>query len=272
MDVIFIIQLIASFVCGGLLISSYTFLAEKFPKYGGMIISLPSTIVVSLFFIGLTQGIEFTKQVIIIVPAVGVYSMLFAVVYVNFSNLFKSKVYSMILSSLFSFSFWFVLAIITISLKLTSFLYPFLILFLFYPIAFYFLTIRNKKTRKFVKKKFTLLQLLMRMVFSGTIVLLSVLFSKLFGPFWGGALAMFPAAYWSSLLILHYNYNSDYLFKMGKTLPIGGLLVICYAVIAFYLFSVFGIILGSLITYLITAFIFFLFYNLINKLGILDIK
>ena len=59
MDYTFWYKLLLSFLVGGCWVTLTTIIAEKFgSKIGGLLGGLPSTIVVSLLFIGLTQNAE----------------------------------------------------------------------------------------------------------------------------------------------------------------------------------------------------------------------
>ncbi|MBN1224817.1 MAG: DUF3147 family protein, partial [Candidatus Aminicenantes bacterium] len=53
MTKIFLIKLVLSFFVGGAWVAAATLIADKYgTKIGGIIIGLPSTLLVSLFFIG----------------------------------------------------------------------------------------------------------------------------------------------------------------------------------------------------------------------------
>ncbi|MDI9559183.1 MAG: DUF3147 family protein, partial [Pseudomonadota bacterium] len=55
MDNIFVLKLILSFIVGSLWITMVTILAEKYgTRIGGLMAGLPSTILISLFFIAWT--------------------------------------------------------------------------------------------------------------------------------------------------------------------------------------------------------------------------
>ena len=57
-DKIFITKLLVSFFVGGGVIALLSILAEKYQKYGGIILSMPSTMTLGLFFIGWSQGVD----------------------------------------------------------------------------------------------------------------------------------------------------------------------------------------------------------------------
>ena len=79
---IFTIQLLASFLVGGGVITALSFIVERVnKKYAGLILSSPTTTVLGLFFLGLTIG---SDKVTTIIPAtflpLGI-SILFAAIY-----------------------------------------------------------------------------------------------------------------------------------------------------------------------------------------------
>src|SRR3990167_2894579 len=79
---IFALKLILTFIVGGLWITLGTIIAEKYgTKIGGVIAGLPSTVAVTLFFIGWTQSAQFASQSTAIVPIVTGISGFFVAVY-----------------------------------------------------------------------------------------------------------------------------------------------------------------------------------------------
>lgn len=54
-DKLFLIQVVTSFIVGGVFIAILGFIAERSsPKVAGIVLSLPSTMAISFFFIGWT--------------------------------------------------------------------------------------------------------------------------------------------------------------------------------------------------------------------------
>ena len=59
MTPLLLLQLITSFLAGATFIALITFLVERLPtKLAGLVITIPSTMVVSLFFLGWSVGPE----------------------------------------------------------------------------------------------------------------------------------------------------------------------------------------------------------------------
>src|SRR3989344_1903322 len=79
---IFLLKLILTFIVGALWVNLGMIIAEKYgTKIGGVIAGLPSTALVTLFFIGWTQSAQFAAQSTTIVPIVTGISGFFVAVY-----------------------------------------------------------------------------------------------------------------------------------------------------------------------------------------------
>ncbi|MBL7086069.1 MAG: DUF3147 family protein, partial [Candidatus Cloacimonetes bacterium] len=82
MDHIFLLKLLLSFIIGGIWITFATIIAERFgSKLGGVIAGIPSTIIISLFFIGWTQSPIIASKATTVVPIIMGIDALFVVVY-----------------------------------------------------------------------------------------------------------------------------------------------------------------------------------------------
>ncbi len=84
---LFLTKLILSLLVGGILITLTTILADKYgSKIGGWIGGLPSTVVISLFFIGLAQSSEAAIEATTVIPVAQGFTGLFMVSYSYFSG------------------------------------------------------------------------------------------------------------------------------------------------------------------------------------------
>lgn len=84
---IFFLQLLLAFAVGALWITIATMIAEKFgSKVGGIIAGIPSTTVISLFFIGWTQTAQTAFHATTIVPAILGIDTLFVAIYILLSR------------------------------------------------------------------------------------------------------------------------------------------------------------------------------------------
>jgi len=82
LDQTFLIKLALSFLVGSIWITTVTMVAERFgSKIGGFIGGLPSTIVIALLFIGLSQSTEAASQAAVMIPLVMGINGFFILVY-----------------------------------------------------------------------------------------------------------------------------------------------------------------------------------------------
>ncbi len=110
-------------------------------------------------------------------------------------------------------------------------------------------TVRNKI--KYTKK-----QIVWRALFSGSVIVAVVLLSKIGGPIFGGIGAAFPAVYTSTLVITYHARDIEFTKSIAKSLTLSGMItVFIYSVASRYMFSLYGIYLGTLYAYLISLFL-----------------
>ena len=84
---IFLIKIILAFVIGAVWITLATVIAEKFgTKIGGMVLGLPSTTAISLFFIAWTQSPSVAAEATTIIPIIMGINTLFILGYVFVSK------------------------------------------------------------------------------------------------------------------------------------------------------------------------------------------
>ena len=115
------------------------------------------------------------------------------------------------------------------------------------------LEFHRKKYEKPVTFTYTLSQKLGRTAFVGLILVLVVFLGKTVSPFWGGILAMFPAAFSSVIMILHYYYGPKSLFPIMRNVALGSLSLFAYAITVMVVFPFFGFIVGTLIAYAVSV-------------------
>jgi hypothetical protein len=202
MSQLLLVQIITSFIVGGGFVAFLSFIAERASeKIAGIIISLPSTIAISLFFIGWALSPEKVAEVAHLLPfSVGVV-MVFASIYIYLSRIKLPKLWSIIFCSTVSVLLWFL-----ISLPLAIYKFSNLGLsiagYLFLTgIGYFFLTMRPQEHSKHVLLKYSSTEKFIRAGFAGFFIALAVYLSKTSGPFWGSVFSGFPAVFLSTLMI-----------------------------------------------------------------------
>ncbi|MDP2624629.1 MAG: DUF3147 family protein [Candidatus Peregrinibacteria bacterium] len=247
---VFQLQLLASFFLGGGMIALLSFWAERAPsRTAGVILSLPSTVAIGLFFIGWTLGPERMPEVVAPIPFTAGSVFLFVIAYLYLSKLKLPKPASMLLCISASLTIWLA---ISFPIAISGFnnlglsLLAFITLGL---IGYYFITLKPHTRASQKPLTYTPLQKIARAAFAGSIITIAVYLANTLGPVWGGVFSYFPAVYTSTLLILHWKYNSDFLFKVFKHTPIGSIPTITFAIACAYTFPVFGVVGGILLAY-----------------------
>lgn len=246
MNDIIVAKLLLSFLVGGTWITAATVIADKFgSKIGGFIASLPSTIVVSLFFIGLVQTPAAAVSVTTIVPLVMSFNALFLVMYV-----FMSK-YNFFVGLGSAFVMWFVFSLIAALFVNLSF-WMSVFAFLVVSFASYYV-LEKKMVLPFhgnKKMTYTPTMLLGRAVFTGTVIAFSVLATYLAGPLVGGIFSAFPAAFTSTLALTYASRGLEFSRAISRTLLSGMVLTILfYTICVRYLYTLYGLWMGTALSY-----------------------
>lgn len=258
----FIIKVILSVIVGGIWVASSTVIVDKFgTKVGGLIAGLPSTVVVALFFIGLSQGVENVVESTSVVPLVFAANGPFMLVYAALSKkgLWQSMGAALLV--------WFGISYLIIIFDFSNFNWGLAICILVLIIStiifektFSAFSIEGQKTA--YKKS----QLLARALFAGLIIGAAVLASKFLNPLFGGVLASFPAVFVSTLIILHNSRGAKVSIGLAKSLLISGFInVISYIIAIRFFYVSIGIYWGTLIGLLISFVTAYLTHKFILK-------
>ncbi len=259
----FLIQLFLTFLIGSLWIFVIVSTGARFgSKVSGFIAGLPSTALLSFFFIGLTQSTSIASEAVTAFPlALGATGM-FLVVYA-----WLTTKRGFVFSLTGSICAWFVLSALAASLNLNNF-YINLIIFSLFSILSFFCLEKGLKIQSIEKGEinFSGIQIMIRSIFGGTVIMLAVLFAKLGGPLLGGIFAAFPAMFISTLTISYQTYGISFSRAMTKPLLITGLVNITVYVISIkYLYLITGLYSGTLIAIMIASISAFFTHRFIQN-------
>ncbi|MFH1252226.1 MAG: DUF3147 family protein [bacterium] len=250
MDWTFWYKLFLSFLVGGCWVTLTTTMAEKFgSKIGGLLGGMPSTIVVSLLFIGLTQNAEVASQATTIVPLAHGFNTFFILVFVlSIPKGLKLAVPVSLLT-------WFISAILLILLNISRYWISLGGWLVFLGFAYILMEkIMRIDSHGTVAIVYSTGQILFRAIFSGSAIAFAVLMGKLGGPLFGGIFATFPAMFLTTLIITHRSGGAEFSRATAKSLLISGLInVILYTIFVRYLFLTIGLFWGTGVALLISA-------------------
>ncbi len=253
---LFTIQLLTSFIVGGGVIALLSFMAERVhSRIAGIILAFPTTVALGFFFLGWAVSPQTAADV---VPATLIplgLSMVFAAIYPYIGELaarfIQNKISQISISYVLSISIWFAAAISMVIFEINNMFIG--VVGYFSLIALAHLLLHRKKYEKPVTLTYTLSQKFGRAAFVGFILVLIVFLGKMVSPFWGGILAMFPAAFSSIIMILHYYYGPQSPFPIMRNVALGSLSLFAYALAVMLVFPFFGFIVGTLFAYAVSV-------------------
>ena len=250
MDTSFWIKFGLSFLVGGIWVTLSSVAAERFgSKVGGLIGGLPSTIVVTLLFIGLTQSAEQAAESAVIVPLVMGVNGLFVTVFIYLSRRGSAPALAGALLT------WFCLASLLMVLNIRA-LWISILGWLLLGVGCFLVVEKGMKIVSQGRKatRYTAGQIAGRAALSGTVVAFAVLMSKVAGPLAGGIFATFPAVFLSNLIISYRSGGASFSSAVAKSLMVSGMITVpIYALLVWYFYPLVGLGFGTLIAFLLTA-------------------
>jgi len=244
MNDIFVIKLGLSFFVGSAWVTGATLIADRYgTKLGGLIAGLPSTVLLSLFFIGWTQSPSIAVEATTIVPIIAAVNALFLVVYISLVRM------SFWLALFGSLLIWTVISFTLVLLEFSNFPLS-LIIYIIVVLASYFVIEKGIKVKSETarKTKNTLGTFIFRGLLSGTIIASAVVMGKIGGPLLGGMFAVFPALFLGTLLITYFSHGSLFSSAVMKAALISAVSVVLYGVLVRYTYIPLGLWWGTLIS------------------------
>jgi hypothetical protein len=240
---VFWFQLLLSFLVGGLWIGGMTRVSEKFgSKIGGLLVSLPSTGVVALLFIALTQNQEAMVSATTVMPssiAAGtIFLVMFAVLY-RFGWAF---------AYFGAIAIWFALNLPLVISKVENIWISLGLAVLIYCVSVTYF--HKHPHRKLGAVEVSKKVLILRVIFAGTFIALAVFLAKLAGPAWGGLFSSYPAAFSATVILFARTHGIEFTSSVSRTMVQGNMSIVVFAVFVFLLVPHVGVALGLIFAYL----------------------
>ena len=260
---LFTIKVILSLIVGVSWVLIATHIAETVNKnLGSFIVGLPSTAVISLLFIGLTQGSAEAVEASMVVPfSSGLYCFYFI------TFLLLTKKHNFLIGLLSSLAVWFGFAWLTYQFVPNSIAISILVWLVLDIISIYWVIKNVKIDKELIPKQMTSGPAWLKALITGTVISAIVIISKIAGPKWGGILATFPALTMSTMLISIKSGGKEFTRLVAKNVLISTTtMVSLFAIACYFLYPIFGIILGSVLAYMVIIVVSWPIYALfINK-------
>jgi uncharacterized membrane protein (GlpM family) len=248
MTAAFLTKLVLSFLIGGTWVTTATLLADAYgTKIGGLITGLPSTALISLFFIGWTQSPAAAVEATTIIPLIGAVNALFLLVYISLA---RSNFWLALGGSLI---FWGLSSSALTFLDIRHFYLSLIVYFIVVLVSFLIIEKGIKiKSEKARKVRYAAGAVIFRGLFSGLIIALAVVMGKIGGPLLGGMFAMFPAMFTGTLLITFFTHGPLFSSAMMKVALISAGSVVLYAVLIRYSYLPLGLLAGTLVSIVVS--------------------
>jgi len=242
----FIFQLIISFLVGGIFIALQTLIGERVSlRWRGIILTIPSTIAIGLFFIGLTKTPADAAQAALFTPASEGASYFFITIFALLSGT------RLIFNYGLSLIVWALFACLIILFPPSTFLNSFLFFALPPVVIGYFIVKKMPQVSTLKKFPININHVFFRSLLGGSIVAISVFLSKTLGNIWGGIFATFPAVFSSTLIIYFHLQGKKIIPSVVKSMFFPGALSFpVYGFVAMLTFPIYGIWIGTVLAYL----------------------
>ncbi|MFH1012945.1 MAG: hypothetical protein V1769_00355 [Thermoplasmatota archaeon] len=257
-----VFQIILPFVLSAFIVILVMYVAERYgSKIGGIIGTLPSTIVIAFLFIAYSEGTAFASQAASVVPIELGINVIFLLL---FALLIRR---STILAFLASFVVWSILSLALMVCSIQDMVLSFFLYIVTVIVAFVILEkIKKVPSIGNVKVHYTLQKIMLRGVLAGVVIAISVLLSNI-NAVVSGVFSVFPAILSSTMLISVREHGSDFAAGMAKSMMLGLSSVATYATVIHFFYPLYGIIIGSIVAYIIALCVTIALYTVRSKIS-----
>jgi hypothetical protein len=237
-----------SFFLAAIWVMAMTLATERLgSRRGGLLVTLPSTIIVALFFIGLENGGELAADTAMTIPAGMGVNIIFLVVFISTVRHGLGRALAA------SMAAWFLLAALLYLLDPANLAIALGIYALAALSATLWLRTRHRYAEEGGRNiKYRARDVLFRGVFAGTVIAIAVFMTSVGGPVLGSILSVFPAIFLSTMIILYTRQGEKFTGATGRSMIPGTVNVVVYAVAAYLLFPIYGAITGTVLTVIIS--------------------
>jgi hypothetical protein len=237
------LSLVLSFVLAAVWVSATTVITERLgTKVGGVVTTLPSTLVVALYFMAAEEGTAFASKAAAVVPAeIGV-NVIFLALFVAWAHRGMGPALAA------AYAGWALLSVVVWLLDVQDIWLSMFIFAVCVAGSSYWLKRKHDyKAREGQALKYTPGELAFRGLFAGAMIALSVFLASVGGPVIAGIMAVFPAIFTSTMVILYLRQGRDFTGAAGRTMILGVVNVTAFAVLCWWLLPGYGAVAGILL-------------------------
>jgi len=255
-------EFLIPFIAAAVTVIIITVVAERYgTKKGGILGTLPSTILIAYLFIAYNEGIKVATQAVAVVPAEMGVNVIFLLLFVLFS--YRSFTTALMVS----LSVWTILSLLLLYFNLENLLISTVIFAAAFLLAIYVLE-QRKKTPSVgrVQTCYTPLRIFLRGLFAGVIIGVAVLLSNV-GAVLSGILSAFPVIFLSTMIIAMREQGPAFAGAIAKAMVFGSPSVVTYTIAVFFFYPAYGIIIGTIGAYAIAFAVTMALYFLSKRLS-----
>jgi uncharacterized membrane protein (GlpM family) len=238
-----LVILIIKAAFAGAIVLGISMIAERVsPRAAGIISGAPLGALISYYFLGIEQGIEFVIESI---PH-AVAGMSGVLVFISLYHAVSSRIerYNLLLSTLAGVLGFFCFALIL--QNITFSIVEGLVVAVTAALLAGFLLRRAVDIRVVAPVRMTMQLLSLRAGFAAALVVSVVGLAKILGPVWAGILMGFPMTLLPTLLIVHVTYSKEHVYAMLRGFPLGIGSVLCYLLTVPISFPALGVNFGTM--------------------------
>ncbi len=256
-----LVQSVFPFILSALIVIIITVIAENFgTKVGGILGTIPSTIIVAFLFIALNRGEVFASNAAAVVPAELGVNVIFLLLFAMLAHR------SIILAFVMSLAVWSFLSALLMVFDVTNISLSIVIYVLCFVLSFTFLEhVVHVPSQGKVAVHYTPMKIALRGLLAGIIITISVLLSNV-SDVLSGIFSVFPAILSSTMLISVREHGPSFASGMAKSMIFGISSVGVYATSIHFLYPVYGVTSGTIVAFCISLLFTLLLFSVRKKL------
>jgi uncharacterized membrane protein (GlpM family) len=239
----FAFKVIASLLVGGAYVALINFISEHInPRLAGVLAGLPSTALIGLIFIAITQNQAAALEAVRAMPAGFGFTALLVAAYVTLRQ--RRSIAG---AATVAIAGWIVPMVLILIFAPRSLLLYSLIFAVCFGIAAYRLEqVAVEKTRRI---SITARDLATRATLAGVLIAVAIIFAKLSGAFIGGVIATFPVIVITSMVMLDHKRGKNLMSATAKTIPYGSFGTVAFLISFEALVPPLGMLPGTILAY-----------------------
>jgi hypothetical protein len=237
------LAVVLSFVITALWVTVATVVAERWgTKVGAVVATLPSSAVVAFYFIAMEQGVDFAARAAIVIPAEMGINVVFLGLFVTLSRR------GLPVSLGGALGGWTILSAVLYASDLDDLLLSWLV----FVAMIAGVTAWLRTSHRFSQQpgrhiSYTPGELAFRGVFAGLMISVSVVGAAVAGPVVAGILAVFPAIFTSTMVILYLRQGREFTGAVGTIMVVSSTNVVVYTTAVHLTYPVWGLASGTMV-------------------------